>query len=502
VDARVEAKPKEKKGEQHRRRIGPDDVKAAVAAAKDSKPGDDKIVDVNDIEQSYLTLRRRGATVRWIVRAYKQTRVIGSSVGIHVDKSYLTLRDAREKAKRVYAELADTVPAAKRAPVWTWADLDREYQALIARPRWIGNRMKPASEGTSDDVRLAFAKPSFQALHAKALTDLDRPTLNGARDKLESFRQRQKNVAYFKAAMTWAADHKPDESGLIEGVDRWWDRLTAGEPSADQMKAIEERRKVHRQRKADLDVTAIGETLARHEAYCAGRTAEDKISPGIRWGIWWVSFTANRRFSTVRLKRDDLLEQDPLGDPGWGRAAWPADTMKAKQPFWLPLPPLVRDIAAGSIADYTQLVKNQHGDWPSQWVFASTRRYGRDADNDDVGVYPNSLNRHLLRMRKDGALDGLPYFSLHLVRAAMGDFVEDKVNGVTSSLVLAHTLPRDDDEAAPTTKAYYLSSQRMAEKAEGMRVWSQALIAAFLKAGGTMPVPSETIRRPKSKPRR
>ena len=153
-------------------------------------------------------------------------------------------------------------------------------------------------------------------------------------------------------------------------------------------------------------------------------------------------------------------------------------------------------------ADYTQLVKNQHGDWPSQWVFASTRRYGRDADNDDVGVYPNSLNRHLLRMRKDGALDGLPYFSLHLVRAAMGDFVEDKVNGVTSSLVLAHTLPRDDDEAAPTTKAYYLSSQRMAEKTEGMRVWSQALIAAFLKAGGTMPVPSETIRRPKSKPRR
>jgi hypothetical protein len=248
-------------------------------------------------------------------------------------------------------------------------------------------------------------------------------------------------------------------------------------------------------------VTAIGETLARHEAYCAGRTAEDKISPGIRWGIWWVSFTANRRFSTVRLKRDDLLEQDPLGDPGWGRAAWPADTMKAKQPFWLPLPPLVRDIAAGSIADYTQLVKNQHGDWPSQWVFASTRRYGRDADNDDVGVYPNSLNRHLLRMRKDGALDGLPYFSLHLVRAAMGDFVEDKVNGVTSSLVLAHTLPRDEDEAAPTTKAYYLSSQRMAEKAEGMRVWSQALIASFLKAGGTMPVPSETIRRPKSKPR-
>ena len=166
--------------------------------------------------------------------------------------------------------------------------------------------------------------------------------------------------------------------------------------------------------------------------------------------------------------------------------------MKAKQPFWLPLPPVVRDVASGSIEDYTQLVANEHGDWPSQWVFASTRRYGRDQDNDDVRVYPNSLNRYLSRMREDGALDGLPYFSPHLVRSAMGDFIAEKVSSIASSLVLAHTLPQDADEAAPTTRRYYLTSQRMREKADGMRAWSDALIEAYLKAGGTMPEPRGT----------
>jgi hypothetical protein len=103
-----------------------------------------------------------------------------------------------------------------------------------------------------------------------------------------------------------------------------------------------------------------------------------------------------------------------------------------------------------------------------------------------------------------GALDGLPLFNPHLVRSAMSDFIEDKVSGVTASLVMAHTLPKDDDEAAPTTRAYYLTSQRMREKSDGMRVWFDALIESFLKAGGIMPAPSEERRKGKVKqqPRR
>ena len=496
MDARVE-----KKGGQRRGRIGPDDVKAALADAKLAVPGDDAIHDLNDVELPYLTLRRRGRSVRWLVRAYKQTKVIGTPVGIHVDPDYLTLAAARQKARRVYVEMADAAhkPADPEPTAWTVSQVCLGYQRTMAAPRWVGGRMKPASEGTSNDIRLAFARESYQVLGPMLVTEIGRPLLNQCRDAIESFRQREKCTAWFRAAMSWAADTHPDQSGLHEGVDRWWERLTAGEPSAEQMREMEARRNAHRQAKAELDVAAIAETLVRHEEYCRGRTAEEKISPGIRWGIWWVSFTANRRLSTVRLLREDLLAQDPFGEDGWGRAAWPADTMKAKHPFWLPLPKFVTDIAAGSIQDYTQLVANEHGDWPSRWVFASTRRFGRNADNDDVGVYPNSLNRYLQRMRADGALDGLPLFNPHLVRSAMSDFIEDKVSGVAASLVMAHTLPQDDDEAAPTTRTYYLTSQRMREKADGMRAWTDALVNAYLAAGGTMPRPTEQRRASKIK---
>ncbi|MCS3893478.1 hypothetical protein M2171_002611 [Bradyrhizobium japonicum USDA 38] len=474
-------------------------VKEALAAAAERRQGTNIWADT---KLPYLIIRQRAGAAKWTVKAMKTMRVIGDTRERHPE--YLSVTDARKAATNTYTELrygdAETPASADEAPAgWTWADLDREYQAMIAQPRWVNRRMKPPSAGTCNDVRLAFARPSFTALHDKPLTELDRPQIHAARDAIESHRQREKNVAYFKAAMTWAADKKPDESGLIEGADRWWERLTAGDPDTETMHAIEARRAVHRQHKADLDVKAIGAVLARHEAYCRGRTAEDKISPGIRWGLWWVCLTANRRASTVQLRRKDFMAQDPLGEDGWGRAAWPPAAMKAKTAFWLPLPSVVRDVAAGSIKDYTQLVANEHGDWPSAWVFASTRRYGRDADNDDVSVYPNSLNRHIQRMRDADALDGLPHFGLHLVRSAMGDHIAEKVSGVVSSLVLAHTLPQDEGEAAPTTRQYYLTSQRMAEKTTGMRAWSEALIEAYLAAGGTMPVPSEERRRSKLK---
>jgi hypothetical protein len=61
--------------------------------------------------------------------------------------------------------------------------------------------------------------------------------------------------------------------------------------------------------------------------------------------------------------------------------------MKAKVPFWLPLPPIVRDVAAGSIADWTQLVCNRHGGLlKTRWVFASTQRVGSDGDHKDISV--------------------------------------------------------------------------------------------------------------------
>lgn len=83
----------------------------------------------------------------------------------------------------------------------------------------------------------------------------------------------------------------------------------------------------------------------------------------------------------------------------------------------------------------------------------------------------------------------------------MGNFLETNVSPVASSLVLAHTLPQPADEATPTTRAYYLTSQRVAEKAAAMKAWSEALVAGVERAGGKMPRPVEGPRLSKIKSR-
>lgn len=484
------------------RKVDEDGAEKAVCADQA-----DKGIDIwADTQLPYLQIRRRRGSVKWMVRTKGTLITIGDVRERASD--YLSVKAARERATAAYAQkrygkAATPVSADEALAGWTWADLDREYQAMIAKPRWINNRKKPPSAGTCDDVRLAFARPSFTALHPKLLTELDEATIESALEQIGSYRQRQKNVAYLKAAMTWAANKRRVKSGLLPGMDRWWERLEAGEPDEETMEAIEARRAVHRQRKAELDVAAIGAVLARHEAYCAGRTAEDKISPGIRFGIWWTCLTANRRASTVKLRRDDFIAKDQLGEPdrpGWGRAAWPPAAMKAKFEFWLPLPPFVRDIAEFSMRDWGQLVANEGKALVrTEWVFASSQRLDH-GDEKDRSIYPNSLNRYIQRMRKDSALDGLPHFAPHLVRSAMGDFIAEKVSGVVSSLVLAHTLPTDGEEAARTTQEYYLVSQRMREKADGMRAWTDALLNAYLKIDGAkLPEPREQRRASKIK---
>jgi hypothetical protein len=125
----------------------------------------------------------------------------------------------------------------------------------------------------------------------------------------------------------------------------------------------------------------------------------------------------------------------------------------------------------------------------SRWVFASSRRIGRKDDNADVSVYPNSLNRHLLRMRSDRKLKGLPDYWPHLTRSVAGNYLDGRpdVPASASSLMLGNARPSSVEDAAPTTKRLYLTNQRMAEKAVAMQAWSDALIEAFLKAGGKLP---------------
>ena len=234
--------------------------------------------------------------------------------------------------------------------------------------------------------------------------------------------------------MTWALSKRGEQSGK-HGTMPWWTALRPPDPSGDEIKKMQARRKALTQAKVAFGVDHLGALLVEHEDFCAGRRAAEKIGPGVRWGLWWVSFTGNRRFSTVALERERLHQVDELGLDDWGRATRPPEMMKGKSEFWLPLPPEVLAIANGAVSDWTQLVRNEHGELTSRWVFASTRRTGQDPDNEDVATYPNSLNAHLRALRgMKGISDvdrlaDLPWFTLHLVRSVAGNYL-DKLSTV------------------------------------------------------------------------
>jgi hypothetical protein len=346
-------------------------------------------------------------------------------------------------------------------------------------------------------VRLAFAKPALQALHPKSLTDLQPIEVVRAVQAIHAangHRAACKALAYVKSALTWATNKRGAQSGLY-GATVWWQAIQPPDPTATEISKIRERRSTLARAKVDFTVDHLGALLVEHEAYCA----TERVSPGVRWGLWWVAYTANRRYSTVALERQWLLQTDEFGRAGWGRAMWALETMKGRAEFWLPLPPVVLAIANGSMSDWQRTVQRSHGDITTRWVFSSTRRHGRDPNNDDVAVYPNSLNAHLRCLRGDKGrthknwIKSLPWFSLHLVRAVSGNFLDGTtVPKAAISAMLAHADGDADDKLAPTTRAFYVQNQRMDLKARAMEACSEALLNAYAKAGGKPPAPMET----------
>jgi hypothetical protein len=163
-----------------------------------------------------------------------------------------------------------------------------------------------------------------------------------------------------------------------------------------------------------------------------------------------LNFTGNRRFSVTALERERLLQADEFGRPGWGRAMWPEWLVKGGAEFWLPLPEELLEIANSAIADYSALVRKSHGYvWPTRWVFASTRRVSRAQDDESAET-----------------MTAVPPRTSQSFRIAL-------------------------ISTCATTREFYQTNQRMSEKAIAVAAWRDALLTAYVKAGGKPPRLSE-----------
>jgi hypothetical protein len=141
---------------------------------------------------------------------------------------------------------------------------------------------------------------------------------------------------------------------------------------------------------------------------------------------------------------------------------------------------------------------------------AAAQRDGVGYDRPtDIAIYPSSLADRLRNMKglKDSAhltaLAGLPDFSLHTVRSAATNFPENYpgLSAAASSAFLDHAPPLDDrnpEARSATTENFYSLTQRMPLKTLAMKGWSEAVLNAYLKAGGVWP-PSKMQSSPASR---
>jgi integrase len=498
--------------------ISPAVLKDALAIAAAST-GTAAHQDWNDTDLTYLTLRQRGRTVTWLVRAYNVTRKIGVATGQFKDPEYLGVREARDRAREAYVKIA-AEKGTRPLPgtEWTWADLAREYQQSLTEVRESGNRTKTPSRGTQDDVRLMLAKPPIQKLSKLKLRKIEYAHVANAIDAVHAahgHRVACKTLTYVKAALTWALAKRGLKSGL-HGTMPWWTTLMPPDRTGEEIVKRKENRKRLATAKVEFTISHLAQLLIIHDKYCIeNRTKSEKIGPGVRLGLWFLCFTGGRRGSTAAFERKGLLHDDGFGRPGWGQARWPEEDMKGKE-FWLPLPPAVLAIANASMDDRDQLIRNAKGaqsDLPTRWVFASTRSPERD-----LATYPTSLNAHIRSMRgekKSGRnsddaevgrkaknwLADLPYFSPHLVRSVAGNYLDglSHVPKPAISAMLAHTDGNEDDRLSPVTRAFYVQNQRMDLKAIAMEAWSSALTGEIVKQGGQLPIAVEGLRPSKVK---
>lgn len=501
-------------------KIDGDIINEALDAADAGLPGRDIW---RDTEQRSLILERRGKAVVWFVKTRSFTRMIGRA-GRGYKGDHVNPRAAREAAARILVEISarpprspesDTVSGPAAQPIcWTWAEMVTARMANLSGPRMVGERIKAPSKDTQDDVRRSFGvgrdgafdpdkRPSLAPLQTLRLDAIDAAKLGAAVRGIEHRRARAKFLAYAKSALTWSLSNT-HRSGLNGSA--WWNDVRPPDLEPEEIATLSASRSKLARRKASFGVEHVGEMLARHEAFCSDRKGRDKVSPGVRCGLWWTALTAARRGSTTRLQRAGIEWSDARNEaPGWGTALWTEDAMKARQGYMLPVPPIGLRILWISMADWSAAVT---GAWtaPSQWVFASTQRQPREISDRvgmvDIPTNPYSLANHLARMRgKRGGeaggtdhLAGIPEFSLHTIRAAAARYLDEGTGlpAAASSALLGHAGEydvHDPEAAARTTEKFYNASQKMPLKTRAMAAWTNAVMAAFEKAGGRLPEP-------------
>lgn len=471
-------------------RINGEVVAQALKVAAAGKAG---VTDFRDTNIPGFMLRVRGKSATWLLKTKSTTKTLGTLPEVG-------LMEARRRAEHARSDnLKPKPPAPVVEPVevvWTWGELSECYITHISGSRMKAGQEKKPSDDTLDDAKRAFRRAALAtwkdrlaaSLSAEDLVDAVNSTITDV-----SYRQAQKMFAYVRGALTYAYSNHTKVSGLSKSG-AWWQALRMPEPTGEIVQQIVARKRPTAVK--GFGLKQVADVLVRHETYVRGRQGNMRVSPGVRWGMWWYALTVVRGGAALTLAIDDVKYDDPHLPEGWALAIYPAEVMKADRDFWLPIPPFAVRILSCVRRDW-QAAMNQRklSAHTSKWHFPSNRLVGESMDPcmTESGIY-----LHIRSMRGDRQLEhpdylkGIPTFTPHSLRNAATDYLVDRkdIADGAASAMLSHMLPVDPAvlKISQTTKTFYDFAQRVPAKVEAMTAWSEALVAEYKKLGGLMPV--------------
>jgi hypothetical protein len=168
------------------------------------------------------------------------------------------------------------------------------------------------------DVERAFAHSAIGRWEGLALTGLNEDDFDDVLaevHKSKNWDAHRKVRAYVQAALTYGLKHRRRESGLSR---EWWKLVHLRARNEDEVTEKNARHARLRRTKSEFEIKHLGHVLAEHERFCLARSGNQRVSPGVHWGLWWDALTAHRRGSRTWVALEDIKWTDPRGRPGWG----------------------------------------------------------------------------------------------------------------------------------------------------------------------------------------
>lgn len=369
---------------------------------------------------------------------------------------------------------------------WLWRDLVEEFLA-VKLPK-----LKATYRGQYESY---LRHAGFKSIQDRLVSDIRIADLEKVRNavlKSNTASAAHRVVQQGKEAMSWAWRYNAGISGLDAFEYEWWLRwsIEYSSNTREHVPLIEE----------------LARTLALAERHRSLGQTEHATGPGTLAMLWLTVLTGQRTYQTSILRHDRLYAMD--GMPGWLSANWSGHEMKGgksgSRPHALPLPPQALAVLKRLWAEL---------DEPSPWACPSIRGTGH--------AHQSAVNKLLWRLEgldqygdpKPGrtnllALHGIEPWTPHDARRTLGSFLGDRRLGGAASAILSHKEAKTDNEkerVAPVTRLHYDRGQRMALKAEGMRMWVAAVVEAYEReraALALIPLPEPPPRTPRKPPQK